>query len=252
MRLFGLMVTKNEAGRFLAPVIESILPTLDALMVFDDQSTDETVKIAQRLGGTVMVRGDHIPSFMEHEGRFRQAALDAASEVLMLQRGDWVLVIDADEFLTSKSDNVRYFISEAIAQALEGQARAVRIPIWSVWGGEMLDQHLMRPDVRMDGWWGQLREPRLWQWHPEARFSNKPMGCRNEPTYVWQHPIVDSESLDLLHYGYAFQADRDERYRRYTSLKNHGHSDEFINSIRRRKMKVQAWDGKYVPVRSPR
>ena len=35
----------------------------------------------------------------------------------------------------------------------------------------------------------------------------------------------------ILHYGYASPADRARRYKRYTSLADHGHAPEFIESI---------------------
>lgn len=246
-KVFVLMVTKEEAGRYLGQVLRSICPHVSGVLVYDDKSRDETPIVADKEGAVVVVRGDETPSFLEHEGQFRQAALCALVETFNLDEGDWVLVLDADELLVSPFP-LKAALQAATLDAEANGARAVRIPIHTVWGGEHVGRTMHRPLIRTDGFWPTLNEPRLWQWFPDAQFLKKSMGCRNEPTYVWQYPILESQfDVSLLHYGYAWPEDQIVRYERYSSLKDHGHNPSFINSIRTHPTTTK-WRGPWMPM----
>src|SRR5688572_10892280 len=97
-RLYGLVVTRNEAGRYLNACLEHMIPFFDAVFVFDDRSIDATVRIAESLGCEVAVRSEVQQSFLEHEGRFRQSAWLTMMNRLRPNIGDWVFSFDADEF----------------------------------------------------------------------------------------------------------------------------------------------------------
>ena len=77
-----VILTKNEAGR-IKDCIESVR-WADDVLVIDDESTDETVQIAQSLGARVLRRK------MDIEGRHRNWAYAQAKH-------EWVLSLDADE-----------------------------------------------------------------------------------------------------------------------------------------------------------
>lgn len=248
IRLVVLMVVKNEADRYLAQALSNATEYADDIFVYDDQSTDESFQVASEYA-QVTVRPDHVPTFMEHEGRFRQAALDTMIEELRLQEGDWVHVLDADEFLVCEND-VRTTIDELTETARHRRARALRVRIPTVWGGTVSDGVLVDPVVRADRFWNTLKEPRIWQYYPGAKFLDKAMACRNEPTYVRKFPMLDAPTLFNLHYGYAATADRVVRYERYTNLENHGHHPKFIESINAA-APVKRWTGPWKPVQIP-
>ncbi len=85
-RLSVCMICRNEADR-IEPALQSVAGWADELVVFDSGSTDGTAALARRYTDRVFVTD--WPGF----GVQRQRCLDAA-------RGDWVLVLDADERMT--------------------------------------------------------------------------------------------------------------------------------------------------------
>jgi glycosyltransferase involved in cell wall biosynthesis len=85
VRLSVIVITKNEAARL--PTCLASVAFADELIVVDAASTDNTAELARNFGAKVTVTADW-PGF----GLQKQRALDAAS-------GDWVLCIDADEWL---------------------------------------------------------------------------------------------------------------------------------------------------------
>src|SRR5690606_21343791 len=103
-RLFGLMVTRNEADRYLQACLEWHAPLFDGLLVYDDHSDDATFHVVRHVGATYVRRPVGVPSFMEHEGHFRQDSLDQLVARFGLAAGDWVAVIDTDEFLVGPDD----------------------------------------------------------------------------------------------------------------------------------------------------
>lgn len=72
--IYSYMVTRNESSRYLDACLSWNLPHIDGLAVYDDHSTDDTVELARQHGAKATIRSDDVPSFMEHEGQFRQAA----------------------------------------------------------------------------------------------------------------------------------------------------------------------------------
>ena len=88
VRLSVIVITKNEAARL--PTCLASVAFADELVVVDSASTDNTVELARGFGARVIVTADW-PGF----GLQKQRALDAAT-------GDWVLCIDADEWLDDR------------------------------------------------------------------------------------------------------------------------------------------------------
>ena len=84
-RLSLIIITKNEQAT-IARCIASV-PAADDIIVVDNDSTDRTAEIARSLGARVIDAPDW-PGF----GAQKQRALDAAT-------GDWVLSLDADEWI---------------------------------------------------------------------------------------------------------------------------------------------------------
>ena len=77
-----VILAKNEAGR-IRECIQSVR-WADEILVIDDESTDETVSIAESLGARVLRRK------MDIEGRHRNWAHTQTAH-------EWVLSLDADE-----------------------------------------------------------------------------------------------------------------------------------------------------------
>lgn len=230
--IYGLICVKNEADRYLDACLEWHKQFLDALFVYDDQSDDDTVKVAQSHGAHVVIRPDDVPAFMEHEGKFRQASLDALEQRFPLKVGDWVLVVDADEFLTGAVDR----IGDIAWQADLNGAKSIRLQRPEAWGADEVEGWYINPKIRTDGLWGKLTCTRLFRWEPGGKLRDQAMGCGNEPTYIHKFRIFEpGDPLYLVHLGYMKLEDRVAKYQRYSSLYNHGHNEEHIRSI------LQAW-----------
>jgi hypothetical protein len=139
--------------------------------------------------------------------------------------GDWIFVADADEFYVPNPERL-----EDLIAGLQPHQEAVRIRVHSVW--DQVDGVLRH---RLDGPWDTIYAPRLWKWRPSLAFADVPMACRNEPVFFTMNwgLVADTAANGsaILHYGYASPADRARRYKRYTSLADHGHAPEFIESI---------------------
>ncbi len=125
MTLSVIIITKNEAER-LPRCLESVREIADEIIVLDSGSTDATLEIARRYTDKVTVSADW-PGFGPQKNR----ALDDAT-------GDWVLSLDADEWLTQE------LAAEVVAVLKAPTAEVYEIPRLSSFCGRPM-QH--------SGWW---------------------------------------------------------------------------------------------------
>ena len=126
MNLSVILIAKNEEAS-IARALRSVA-WADEIVVVDSGSADRTVDIARELGAKVVVTGDW-PGFGPQKNR----ALDLAT-------GDWVLSLDADEWLTAASaDEIRRVIGAGATGAA-----AYRMPRRSSFCGRFM---------RHSGWW---------------------------------------------------------------------------------------------------
>lgn len=173
MSLSVIVITKDEEAA-IARTLDSVA-WADEIVVVDSASADRTVEIARERGATVVVTQDW-PGFGPQKNR----ALDLAT-------GDWVLSLDADEWLTPASAAE---IKSAIG-ARAGSA-AYRLPRRSSFCGRFM-QH--------SGWWPDY-VVRLFR-RGSARFSDDSvhervivdgaLGTLREP--IMHETFVDLEDL---------------------------------------------------------
>jgi hypothetical protein len=251
MRIFGFIVAKDEAERYLDFVLFHNGWGLDGLFFYDDQSADATREIAEWRFATVARRPDSVPSFVEHEGRFRQAAWEAFEEAMLPTPEDWILAFDADEVLVCSTPG-RYeaerfdnypALEASCKEAVTRDALAVILQFHEVFAvGEDLEDL----EIRVDGYWGTIAGPRLFRYQPGGRIRDSHYGCGSVPTYVMPGTAVaPTEPLSFLHFGYALSADQLRKYERYVG--HAGHSADHIESILRRPS-LQTWWGPRVGI----
>lgn len=200
-------VVRNEADRYLHECLAWTAQYVDHIHVYDDKSTDGTPFIADMVGAEVHVRPPDAPSFMDNESEFRQAAWES----MQAKEGDWILCLDADEFLTSSP--------RPYAQDLSKVFRVDEV--WEIVDGI--------PKIRIDGYWDQITAARLVPWTNESQFNKQKMGCGSLPEIFSKSTFETLEEPRILHYGYATQADKEAKYRRYKGLS--GHNPRHIESI---------------------
>lgn len=117
MRLSVIIIAKNEAEN-IRQCLESVA-WADEIVVLDSGSTDDTVAIAKSYTNLVY------ETDWQGYGVQKQRALDYAT-------GDWVLNLDADEYVTPE---LKQIIQTAIRS---NHADAYRIPIHMVFYGQVL------------------------------------------------------------------------------------------------------------------
>ncbi len=142
MTLSVVIITKNEAA-VIARCLESVA-WADEIIVLDNNSSDSTADIARGLGARVSSVADW-PGFGPQKNR-----------ALALATGDWVLSLDADEWVTPE-------LHAEIARALAAPdfLPAYRMPRLSSYCGRVM---------RHSGWWPD-HVTRLFQ-RSAARFSD--------------------------------------------------------------------------------
>jgi len=242
-RIFGSMVVKNEAERYLRAVLSHMKPFFDELFIYDDQSEDDSLVVALRHGTIVSSKPDNVPSFLEHESDFRFAAWKCLenNDINPPVPGDWILSFDADEFLVGVEDDfsdVRTFLIEAIEEAEKTGCVGVRLPF-----PEVFATPNQIPHYRVDGLWNTIKGPRLFKYMPGAEWSGKAMGSGSEPTYIARGKILENHhNLWMLHFGYADASEHAVKHQRYTELYDHGHNNSHIQSIIT-KPTLKAWVG---------
>jgi glycosyltransferase involved in cell wall biosynthesis len=142
IRLSLAMIVKNEA-RCLARCLNSIRSVADEIIVADTGSTDATASIANGLGARVV--------------RFEWANDFAAARNFALgqARGDWVLVLDADEYASAA-------LQKEILLFISGPPRIGRLKIVSDFrhGGQTLrsSTHVARLFPRGARFEGRIHE----------------------------------------------------------------------------------------------
>ncbi len=124
MRLSVVVIARNEE-QVIARCLESVR-FADELIVLDGGSTDRTVEICEGLGARV----EHAPDWPGFGPQKNRA--------LALATGDWVLSIDADEWLSPE------LAAEVQALAGGGDAAAYALPRLSSFCGRF---------IRHSGWW---------------------------------------------------------------------------------------------------
>lgn len=182
MMLSVIVITKDEEqaiGRCLGSVRWA-----DEIIVVDSGSTDRTVDICRELGAQVQVTADW-PGFGPQKNR-----------ALALAQGDWVLSLDADEWLSAElAEEVRSAIGRA------DDVAAYELPRLSSFCGRYMRHSGWRPD----------RVRRLFR-RGRARFSDD---------LVHERLIVDGPlgrlRGELLHEAYRGLDQLLEKMNRYSS-----------------------------------
>jgi glycosyltransferase involved in cell wall biosynthesis len=223
MRILALTVGYNEEDRYLKKMLQHLHSQVDGQFFYDDRSTDKTPNIAANYG-PVVIRPSIAPSFLENEGAFRESAWMEFEHHMNPELGDWVLVIDCDEFLISKEPLMNVIWDEVMLSSVAPYI-GFDLAIKEVFG---LSQN-GRPLVRVDRLWSTIHAPRLFSYEPHANYFHGEFGVPAVPQYVMRGPWQSTESCFLAHFGYAALRDRLAKYMRYNGRL--GHSDAHVQSI---------------------
>lgn len=236
MNLTASVICKNELGRFLEPCIGHLLDFCDQIVILDDGSSDGTADWlydqAEQDDRVVVQFLDRSDGFFEgHEGRKRQALIDFT----LNQKPEWVLSIDADEFVAN-GHRLRQFCEQP-------QRRLV---------GSLVMEEIWEADigglrVRQDGGWRPHPIPCLWhagldgQRGQRLRILDRALACGREPEQVRRLASrARGTGTSVMHFGWANPSQREGRYQRYvTADGGRFHRNAHLESIMWPAEKVQ-------------
>lgn len=191
----GMLRVKSEA-RWIARVIESILPICDRVFVMDDHSDDDTLYRCQSIPN---VNAFESPFNGLNESRDKNHLL----EIVMKEQPEWIVAIDGDEVLTTTA-------IEPLRAAMQGPSPCLSLRVLYLWDRE--DQ------VRVDGVYGDFHRESVFR--PDgSRFQENGganFHCGNVPWQIRQHRQVLS-NVPLLHFGYMHRGDRIRKYKFYNA-----------------------------------
>ena len=177
-RITLCMIARDEE-RFLPECLRRARPAVDEIVLVDTGSSDRTVAIAESFGARVL----HQP-WADDFSAPRNAALLAAT-------GDWILVLDADEFLV-----------DGAAAAIRELVRAADVAGW----------HLHFTNVYTGGKTVGVMMVRLF---------------RNLPGLAWQNVIHEQVTPSLLRVGRELGLRLGSCD---VEVEHHGYSDEVMQS----------------------
>jgi len=178
-----IIITKNEQLD-IEGCLKSAAPVAAQVIVVDDFSTDETVKIAEQCGAEVHRR--HWDGF----GSQKQYALGLAKH-------EWILNLDADERLSPE-------LQQELGKLLDSrpQANGYNVPFQHIFMGRRL---------RFGGCGGESHV-RLFK----KSKSSYPKKTVHESIEV--EPPIDALQNPILHYSYKNLAEYFDKSNRYSSL----------------------------------
>lgn len=196
----GMMVGTGERDRYLDVTVPALLEFCDAVVVVDE-STDGSGDRADELGA--LVERSEVGAFFQHEGRARQLLVD----VVLEQRPSHALMVDADELITD---------GQRLRSACESVCPVLTLPLHEAWtiSGDRLG-------VRVDGQWA-TGSACVWRadYRPatEWRILDRALACGRDPVAVRtlrQQRCWEPSGAEIVHLGWANQAERATRYQRY-------------------------------------
>jgi glycosyltransferase involved in cell wall biosynthesis len=200
-KLVAMMLTHNEACRYLERVIENTLLFCDEIVILDDHSTDGTVNLLYGgESGKKFKNKFHLfdaKNTWENESKLRQELLEKA----LAYNPDWLIAIDADELY--EADKMNEQLPRLMSQT---DADWIGFRFYDMWDDE---------NYRDDDIWpaGTSYFPRMFRVNQNEDYTLPDMKrhCGSVPEQVFKHSGIRS-SIRVKHLGWAKNEDRDRKY----------------------------------------
>lgn len=226
------MIVKNEANRYIEKVLQEVKNYIDAAVIIDDHSTDNTIEICKKILSNVplTIIQNHTQEFEKSEAGLRQLQWETA----ISSGSDWILGLDADEVPEKK------FGKLIKAMINNENAEAYSFRLYDFW-----DQNHYREDRY---WCAHLKSTFIFliKYIPTKLYtwSKKNLHCGRWPLEIYSHKIkISHTNLRIKHLGWANPNDRINKYNRYMRLDPKG---EFgclaqYRSILNKKPNLKKW-----------
>lgn len=203
------MIMRNEAERYLPEVLSQAQRYSDKIVILDDNSDDDSVKVAEKHKAKVYTHEEE-PLFWTQEHSLRECLW---KEILPLEAepGDWILALDCDELLGEQFQCSKDIILR------QNNVGTFTFRIYEAWGS--------RDKVRIDGSWNPLSKetPMLTKYQPSVNYQFPHIGLHSGrvPMNVLG-PIVPS-GASLLHLGWSNPEEHADKIARYTKMDKNPH-----------------------------
>lgn len=187
--------SKTNIRRFM----EEVSKYCDALVIFDDGSTDGTRDVICELSGEIEMQ---IPSNTfntpEYENYHRIRSLQHCARL----DADWILCLDPDEIFESRVSLEKI---KALCESVDETVDSIAF----------LNRHLWRTDryVRVDGYWGHPTGPRLFRYSDKLDYDITP-GLRRALAPEGLNHTVQC-AYKIIHYGYSTDEAILSKFNRY-------------------------------------
>lgn len=177
------MIVKNEE-KFLKDCLDKALPLVDEAIIVDTGSTDATLDILDSYGEKVIVRNFE---WVNDFSAARNYSLDGA-------KGDWILILDADEMLCFNHNDLRQFLEQTSQKILN-------IPIYS-----LNDNNLPTFSAEMPRLFVNNTPRYLGKIHEQLTLNNE---------IIHTGTPLSEQIVHIVHYGYLAETklEKDKKHR---------------------------------------
>ena len=224
MRIVGFVQAYNEvANGHLATCLHSLAILCDAIVVYDDASTEDTRSVYEQFGCTVIYGQQQAFS---QELFHKQALLPIA----LRYRPDWLIWIDSDTLLGRFFED-RTKVEQLFEQVSEQSLVRLHLHNLNLWRSP----HWRRVDNKFDDLWHGVC------WRNTGELHYRPVGRLHQKQYphAFRDPEQDQMTFlqenrfsevdgPLLHLGFAEDV---EIARKYYTYRAHGQRDWALNRL---------------------
>jgi len=210
MKLVGMVQTYNEmANGNLLRCLTSLSKYCDAIIVYDDKSTDNTKEFLKSWTACqiqpIWGGGNSFKDELYH----KQDMVDLAKRM----GAEWLIRMDADEVIEPRGvSEVRALISDTSKTG---------------WAFHMVNLWRSEAFYRVDKGYNDVIFNRLWKVHPDLHFNvqhglhltNYPVGATDNEGFT---------DLQIIHYGFASDKAIIDKYRMY---QKHGQTGDALDRL---------------------
>jgi hypothetical protein len=201
------MLVRNEANKYLDKVLSHAVRYIDNAVILDDGSEDNTVEICKQIL-------KDIPSYIVSNKRSNFSNEISLRKQLwdmtISTKPDWILCLDADEIF---EDSIINFIRQLIDQ-----------PTFDYYSFRLYD-FWDESHYREDSYWQAHKYYRIFltRYQPNFHYTwhETPQHCGRFPNNISMLEGCQC-NIRLKHYGWASEALRWEKYKRYMELDPEG------------------------------